>query len=52
MYKLVDISAKTWIKAKVSVMKIHENNNVNKTVFCYFAFLTQAKDEAVKIFMT
>ena len=32
MYKLVDISAKTWIKAKVSVMKIHENNNVNKTV--------------------
>ena len=32
MYKLVDINAKTWNKAKVSVMKIHENNNVNKTV--------------------
>ena len=32
MYKIVDISAKTWIKADVSVIKIHENDNVNKIV--------------------
>ena len=33
MYKMVDIGAKTWIKAEVSVIQIHENDNVNKTVF-------------------
>ena len=32
MYKMVVISAKTWIKAEVSVIKIHENDNVNKAV--------------------
>ena len=32
MYKIVGISAKTWIKADVSVIKIHENDNVNKIV--------------------
>ena len=32
MYNMVDISAKTWNKADVSVIKIHENDNVNKTV--------------------
>ena len=52
MYKMVDISAKTWIKTKVSVIKIHENDNVNKPAYYYFVFLTQAKDRAVKIFMT
>ena len=31
MYKLVDISAETWNKAEVSVIRIHENY-VNKTV--------------------
>ena len=29
---MVDISAETWNKAGVSVMRIHENDNVNKTV--------------------
>ena len=29
---MVDISAKTWNKAEVSVIKIHENDNVNKTI--------------------
>ena len=29
---MVVISAKTWIKAEVSVIKIHENDNVNKAV--------------------
>ena len=32
IYKIVDISAKTWIKAEVTVIKIHENDKVNKTV--------------------
>ena len=53
MYKMVDIGAKTWIKAEVSVIQIHENDNVNKTVFYYyFVFLMQAKDGVVKILMT
>ena len=30
MYKMVDISAETWINAEVSVKKIHDN--VNKTL--------------------
>ena len=32
VYKSVGISAETWNKAEVSVIKIHENNNVNETV--------------------
>ena len=32
MYKMVDISAETWNKAEVSVIQIHENDDVNKTV--------------------
>ena len=32
MYKMVDISAKMWNKAEVSVIIIHENDNVNKTL--------------------
>ena len=32
MYKMVDISTETWNKAKVSVINIHENNDVNKTL--------------------
>ena len=29
---MVDISAELWNKAKVSVTKIHENDDMNKTV--------------------
>ena len=32
MCKMVDISAETWNKAKVSVINIHENDDVNKTL--------------------
>ena len=32
MYKMVNISAEIWKKAKFSVMKIYDNNNVNKIV--------------------
>ena len=33
MYKMLEISAETWNKAGVSVIKVHENDNVNKTIF-------------------
>ena len=33
MYKMVDISPKTWNKSRVSVIEVHENDNVNKTLF-------------------
>ena len=32
MYKMVDNSVKTWNKAEVSVIRVHENDNVNKTL--------------------
>ena len=32
MYKMVDISAKTWNKDRVSVIRIHENDDVNKNL--------------------
>ena len=32
MYKMVDISTETWNKAEVSVITLHENDDVNKTV--------------------
>ena len=32
MYKVVDISAETWNMTRVSLIRIHENDNVNKTV--------------------
>ena len=32
IFKMVDISAETWNKAEVSVIKIHKNDNVNKTL--------------------
>ena len=39
MYKMVDISAEAWDKAGVSVIKVHENDDVNKILlilFCIF----------------
>ena len=33
MYKMVVISIETWNKAGVSVINVHENDNVNKTIF-------------------
>ena len=32
MYKMVDISTETWNKTGVSVISIHENDDVNKTL--------------------
>ena len=32
MYKMADISAKVWNKAEVSVIRLHENDDVNKTL--------------------
>ena len=50
-YRMVDIKAETWNKAGVSTIKIHENDNVDKTVLLFFIFLTQTKDLVVRIFM-
>ena len=32
MYKMIDISVKTWNKAEVFVINILENDNINKTI--------------------
>ena len=52
MYKMVDISAETWNKAGVSVIRVHENNNVNKTLFQLLCIPDVEKRWVVKIFMT
>ena len=52
MYKMVDISSETWMKADVFVIKIHENENVNKAVLLLLCISDAKKDGVVKIFMT
>ena len=49
MYKMVDIRAKTWINAEVSVIKIHDN--VNKTLLKLLCISDIAKIWVLKIFM-
>ena len=48
MYKMVDISAEISNKAKFSVIKIHENDDINK-ILC---ISDVKKNGVVKIFMT
>ena len=36
MYKMLYISTETWNKTEISVIKIHENYDVNKTVLLLF----------------
>ena len=52
MYKMVDISAETWNKAEVSLIKKHENDDANKVVFLLLCISDANKDGVVKIFMT
>ena len=52
IYKMVDISVKTWNKARVSVIRVHENDNVNKTLFKLLCISDVKRDGVVKIFMT
>ena len=52
MYKMVDISAEVWNKAEVSVTRVHENDNLNKTLLKLICISDAKKDEVVKIFMT
>ena len=52
MYKIVDISAEIWNKAEVTVINIHQNDNVNKTLFKLLRISAVKKDGLVKIFMT
>ena len=49
---MVDISTKTWIKAEVSVIKIHENDNVSKTVLLSLCISDAKENGVVKLFMT
>ena len=49
---MVDISVKTWDKARVSVIRVHENDNVNKTLFKLLCISYVKRDGVVKIFMT
>ena len=52
MYKMVDISAETWNKAEVSLIKKHENDDANKVVFLLLCISDANKDGVVKIFVT
>ena len=44
MYKMLYISAETWKKAEVA---IHENDNVNKTLFKLLPISDLKKDEVI-----
>ena len=52
MYKMVGIGAETWNKARVFLIRVHENDNVNKILFKLLCISDVKKDEVVKIFMT
>ena len=43
MYKIFDISAETWNKAEVSVIKTHENDDVNKKFLLLLCILDAKK---------
>ena len=45
---MVDISAKTWNKAEVAAMNIHENDNVNKTALLLTCISEASKRSGVK----
>ena len=49
---MVYFSSKTWIKTEISVIKIHEKDNVNKTVLLLLCNSDAKKKEVVKLFMT
>ena len=50
---MIYISAETWNKSEVSVIKIHENDNVIKIVLLLLCISdAKKKDGVVKIFMT
>ena len=49
---MVDISAETWNKAEVSLIKKHENDDANKVVVLLLCISDANKDGVVKIFMT
>ena len=52
MYKMVGISTETWNKARVFLIRVHENDNVNKTLFKLLCISDVKKNGVVKIFMT
>ena len=52
MYKMVDITTETWNKAGVSVKRIRENDNANKTILLFFCISGISKRWLAQIFMT
>ena len=52
VYKMVDISVETWNKAKVFVIRVHENDYVNKTCLLLLCISDISKRWGGKIFMT
>ena len=40
---MVDVSAETWNKAEISLIKIHENDDVDNFFYYWFVFVTQKK---------
>ena len=52
MYKMVNISAETWNKTKISVINIHENDDVNKTLLKLLSISNVKRRWVAKIFMT
>ena len=51
MYEIVDISAEISNKAELTVINIHQNDNVSKTLFKLLRISAVKKDGLVKIFM-
>ena len=47
LYKMVEISVETWNKAGVSAIRVHENDNVNKTLFKLLCISALKKDGVV-----
>ena len=43
MHKMVDISAETWNKARVSVIRIHKNDDVNETLLLLLCISDMSK---------
>ena len=49
---MIDISAQIWNKVGVSVIREHENDNVNKTLLKLLCISDLKKYGVLKIFMT
>ena len=51
MYKMINISAETWNEAGVCVIRVHEKDNVNKTLFKLICISDVHEDVLIPIIM-